>query len=126
MVVNVVEDHVVTLVALREIFFRVIDDVIGADRSDKIDIARAANRRNLRAKKFGDLNGERSDTSSRAVNENLLPGLNISLAQTLQRNESGQRQGGCLFKGDVRRLQDQCSFASACILGQTAATEPEH
>ena len=31
MIGNVIEDHVVTLVALGEILFCVIDDVIGAD-----------------------------------------------------------------------------------------------
>ena len=31
MVANVIKDHVVTLVALGEIFFGVINDVIGAD-----------------------------------------------------------------------------------------------
>ena len=125
MVANVIEDHVVLLVALGEILFRVIDDVIGANRSDKIDIPSAANRRDLRAKRFGDLHGECSNTSGRAVNENLLPGLNFSLAQALQRNEPGQRKGGCLFKCDVGRFRGQRSFASACILGQTSATEAE-
>ena len=47
MVANVIEDHVVTLVALGEIFFGVIDYVIGANRSDKIEIPRAANSRDL-------------------------------------------------------------------------------
>src|SRR6266404_1996152 len=98
MVGNVIEDHVVTLVALGEIFIRVIYDVIGADGSDKIDIPCAANSRNLCAKRFGDLHGECSYTSGRAVDQHLLPRLNVSLAQALQGRKSGQRERGGLLK----------------------------
>ena len=44
-----------------------IDYVIGSNGSNKIDIPCAANGGNLCAKRFGDLHGEGSDTSSRAV-----------------------------------------------------------
>src|SRR5438876_4434027 len=125
MVANVIEDHVITLVALGEILFRVINDAIGADRSDKIEIACATNSRDLCAKRFGDLHGEGSYTSGRAVDQHLLPGLNLSLVQALQRSKSGQRERGGLLKRDVRRLRGQCSFESACILGQSAARDAE-
>src|SRR3984893_8763358 len=117
MVGNVIEDHVVTLVALGEILFAVIDDVIGADRSDKIDIPCAANSRDLCAKRFGDLHSESSYTSGRAVDQNLLPGLNLSLAQALQRSKSGQRNRGGLLKRDARPLHDQRPFESYSIFG---------
>ena len=42
MVSDKIEDQVVTLVALGEIFLGVIDHVVRADGSDKIDIPRAA------------------------------------------------------------------------------------
>src|SRR5438876_1956230 len=126
MVANVIEDHVITLVALGEILFRVINDAIGADRSDKIEIACATNSRDLCAKRLGDLHGEGSYTSGRAVDQNLLPGLNLSLAQALQRGKSGQRNRGGLLKRNVQRLDDQGSFGSNCILGQRAPTDAEH
>src|SRR5438270_12748088 len=95
MVANVIEDHVITLVAPGEIFFGVIDHVIGADRSDKIDIPRAANSRDICAKSFGDLHGESSYASGGAVEQNVVPGLNLFLPQALQRRRSGQgRRGG--------------------------------
>src|SRR6266404_8399834 len=112
MVGNVIEDHVVTLVALGEIFIRVINDVIGADGSDKIDIPCAANSRDLCAKRFGDLHGECSYTSGRAVDQDLLSGLNLSLAQALQRSKSGERDRSRLLKRHVRWLHDQGSFGS--------------
>src|SRR5438477_8861958 len=126
MVGNVIEDHVVTLAALGEILFCVIDDVIGADRSDKIEVACPTNSRDLCAKRLGDLHGEGSYTSGRAVDQNLLPGLNLSITQALQRSKSGQRNRGGLLKRDTRRLHDQGSFGSACIFGQSAATDAEH
>src|SRR5712671_1597655 len=110
MVGDVIEDHVVTLVALCEILFDVIDDVVGADGSDKVDIPCAANSRDFGAQRLGDLHGECSDTSGRAVDQNLLPGLNLSLTQALQRSESGQRKRGGLLKRDVRWLHDQPSL----------------
>src|SRR5437879_12719106 len=110
MVANVIEDHVVLLVALGEILFGVIDYVIGANRSDKIEIPRAANSRDLCAKRFGDLHGECSNTSGRAVNQYLLPGLNLSLTQALQRSKSGQRERSGLLKGDVCWFHDQRSL----------------
>src|SRR5262245_41093545 len=93
MVANVIEDHVVTLVVLGEILFRVIDEVIRADGSHEIDIPCAANSRYLPTKEFGDLHGKCSYTSGRAVNQHPLPGLNLSLiSQPLQRSEGGNRQ----------------------------------
>src|SRR6266487_3082539 len=110
MVANIIEDHVVTLVALGEILFCVIDDVVGANGSDQIEIPRAANRRYIRAERLGDLHGKCPNTSGRAVDQNLLPGLNLSLAQALQRSESGERDRSRLLKGDVRRLHGQPSL----------------
>ena len=37
-----VKDQIITLISFGEIFFHVVNDVVCADRSDKIDIARAA------------------------------------------------------------------------------------
>ena len=49
-------------------------------------------------------------TSGRAVDQDLLTGLNFSFAQALQRSKSSQRdRGGCL-KRNIRRLDDQASF----------------
>src|SRR5438552_19056370 len=103
-----------------------MNDAIGADRSDKIEIACPTNSRDLCAKRLGDLHGEGSYTSGRAVDQNLLPGLNLSITQALQRSKSGQRNRGGLLKRNVRRLDDQGSFGSNCILGQRAATDAEY
>ena len=70
-------------IALGEILFCVIDHVIGTERFDKIDIARAANTRYIRAERFRDLDRERADAARRAVDEDFLARLNFSfVAQT--------------------------------------------
>src|SRR5439155_5378215 len=50
-----VQHQVVMLAALREILFRVVDDPVRADRAHDFDMARAADRGDLSAKRFGDL-----------------------------------------------------------------------
>ena len=102
MVADQIINHVVTLIGLGEIFFGVIDHVIGADRFHKIDIARAANSRDLRAERFRDLNRESTDAAGRAVDQNFLSGLNVSfVAQTLQCRQPGNGDRTRLFECDV-------------------------
>src|SRR5258707_8210530 len=79
MVPDQIVDHVVTLIGLSKIFFCVIDNAIGADRFHKIDITRAADSSDLGAERFRDLDGERADAARRAVDQDLLSGLNSSL-----------------------------------------------
>ncbi len=83
MVINVIKNYVVTLITFGEILFGVINDVICADGADKIDIAGAANSRDLSAERFGDLYGECPNTSGRAVDQDLLPRLPPKLQRPL-------------------------------------------
>ena len=48
--------------------------MIGADGPDELDIPCAANRRDLRAKRFGDLHGERSHTAGPPLIRTFCPG----------------------------------------------------
>src|SRR2546423_15583533 len=102
MVPDQIVDHVVTLIGLSKIFFCVIDHAIGADRFHKIDIARAANSGDLSAERLRDLDGESADAARRAVDQNFLSALNVSLvAKTLQCGEAGDRNRARLFECDV-------------------------
>src|SRR6266404_4840473 len=69
MVIDQVVDYVVTLIALGEVLFRIIDYVIGADRSDQVQVFRAADAGYLRAKSLGDLDGKCSDASGRTIDQ---------------------------------------------------------
>ena len=57
MISDVVDDEVVTLVAPREVFARVVDHARRAERSHQFDIACAADTRDLGAHRLRDLYG---------------------------------------------------------------------
>src|SRR6266849_1012467 len=52
-----IEHQVVTLVTPGEILFRVIDNPVCTERTDEVDIPRAADAGHLRSERFGDLHG---------------------------------------------------------------------
>ena len=109
MVSNAVENQVVALRTFGEILLGVIDDPICADGSDHVHISRAANAGHICAERLGDLDGERAHASRRAIDQDLLPGLDLSLvAKTLQCGECRDGYGGRLLKCDVAWFDDQC------------------
>src|SRR5690348_2595735 len=69
MIPDVVEDEVVPRPTLREVFLRVIDDVISANGANHVHVLRAAHGGHLGTKRFGDLNGERSKPTRRTVDQ---------------------------------------------------------
>src|SRR5216683_7734087 len=127
MVSNAVENQVVTLPTFGEILSSVINDVIRADGSDHVHIPRTAYASNIRPEPLGDLHSERTHTSRRTVNQDLLARLNLSLvAKTLQCGECRHRCRSRLLKRHVIWLDDQCGLGSTCILGKGPAARAEH
>src|SRR5713226_4995111 len=113
MVPNRVENHVVTLSTLSEILPGVIDDPIRADGSDHLHIPRAAYAGHICAEPRGDLHSERAHASRRTVNQDFLPGPNLSVfgqatsAKTLQCGECRHWYRTGLLKRHVIGLCDQ-------------------
>ena len=64
---DVVEDEVVALSALREVLLGVVDDVVGADRADQVDVPGAGDAGHLGTERLGDLHGERAHAARRPV-----------------------------------------------------------
>ena len=58
-----VEDQIVAKTALGEIFSRVVDDLVGPERTEHAQLARHIYRGDVRAVGLGDLQSERSDAS---------------------------------------------------------------
>jgi hypothetical protein len=122
-----VENQVVALRALGEILLRVINDPIGTEGADQVHILRAANAGHLGTQPLGDLHRERPHPSRRAVDQDLLPRLNLPLVtEALQRGVGRYRYGSRLLKGHVTRLENQRGFGSAHILGEGATARAEH
>src|ERR1700736_759882 len=105
MVRNIVENDVVTFRAFSEILFRVINDMVRAERSHKIDIPRTADTGHIRAERLGDLDRECSHSPRSAINQDLLTRLNLSLvANSLQSRNARDVNRSRLFKSDVSRF----------------------
>src|SRR6266513_4125157 len=79
-------------------------------------VSRTAYARYFRAERLRYLDSESAHASRCAVNQNLLPRLNVSLAKTLQGGESRPSDRARLFKGHISWLNNQCSLASTRIL----------
>src|ERR1700726_539237 len=128
MVTNQIEDQIVPLVAFGEIFLGVIDHMIGADRTDKIDISRTANAGDLRAERFRDLDRESAHASGRAVHQNLLTSLNMTfVAETLQRGDGRDWNRSRLFERDVGGLRHNGAIGqNANVLGKGSGFSPEY
>src|SRR5438552_6378164 len=126
MIRHEVENQIVVLSTFREVLSGVINDVICADGSDHGNVPRTANAGNFSSERLGDLHSERTHASSRTVDQDLLPRLNLSLvAKTLQRGDSRQGYSSGLLKRRVIRFHDQCRLGSIRILGKGPAAQAE-
>jgi hypothetical protein len=120
-----VEHDVVTPAVAREVVLRVVDDVVCADRADDLHVPRAAHAGHFGSERLRDLDGKRADSSGRAVDQHVLPGLNASLvAQALKCADCCNRYGGSLFEGHVRGLGND-RLANAHILGERPVPRAE-
>src|SRR5712692_11346461 len=128
MVPNHVENQVVALRTFGEILFGVINDLICADRSDHVHISRTAHAGHFRSERLGDLHGERTHASRRAVNQDLLPRLNLSrVAKSLQCGDCRYRYRRRLLKRQVGRFQRHCSILeNTHVLSESAGSAAEY
>jgi hypothetical protein len=74
---HVVEDDVVALLGAGEVGFRVVDDMVGTERPDHVDVTGAAHTRDLGAQRLGDLDGERAHAARRACDQHRLARSNV-------------------------------------------------
>src|SRR5262249_25945503 len=110
------------------IFFRVIDDVVCAERLHHFEIARAAHARHFRAKILGKLHRECANAAGCAVDEHFLSGLNFSfVTNTLQGRDARDIDGGRLLKSEASGLWGhRPDGTSAYIFGKGAVSPTEH
>src|SRR5204863_343958 len=95
-----VQHQVEPLAGAREVLGAVVDDLVGADRADQLDVVRAADPDDLRAVRLRKLHGERADAAGRAVDQHLLPAFEATGV-----NEGDQR-GELLLS---ERGDDECA-----------------
>ena len=101
-----VEDDVVTLGAAREVLARVVDDPVGAERPDELDVGRAAGRGHGRAHRLADLHGEVAHAAGAAVDQRRAPLTEPAVvAQRLECRAARDRQAGRLGEAEGYRLR---------------------
>ena len=93
------QNQVVALPALREIFSSVINHMVGANRSRRVHIPRAAHGSDLRPERFGNLDRKCTHATGRAIDQNLVAWLNASLvAKALKCSDCRHWYGCCVLK----------------------------
>jgi hypothetical protein len=85
-------------------------------------IPRAANTGHVRPERFGDLHGERTHTSRRSVDQNLLPRAESVLYREGPAGADCRHRHGCrLLECEAGRFQRQLIFVSTHILSEGAS-----
>src|SRR5215472_7306104 len=131
MIRNAIENQVVALATLGEIRLGIVNDLIGADGSDHVNISCAANAGHVSSERLRDLHSKRAHASRRTVNQNLPFEVNLPVVaqsaspKPLQCGQSRNRYRSRLLKRHVRRLQNHFFFGGEHILckGPTAGAE---
>ena len=123
---GVVQDEVVALAPPGEVLLRVVDDVIGADGADQLQLARAAHAGDFRAGRPGDLDGERADAAARSHDQDLLTrGYLAVVPDRLERRQARHRHGRGLLEGDVGRLRREVLLRGRSVFGESANAAAE-
>ncbi len=121
-VADVVDDQVVTRPVPAEVVDGVVDDAVGADRPDQLDVLRAADTRDVRAERLGDLHREGAHAARGSVDQHALPRLDpAAVAERLQGGDSGHRDRSGFLEGECRRLRREALCGCRCVLGEGAA-----
>src|ERR1700730_3762076 len=99
---HVVKNEVVTLPGPREVDFRVVDDMVGSDRSDQVHVSRAADAGHFRSQRLRNLYREATDAARGSVDQHLLPGLDLSVIANRQEGDGpGHGNGRRLLEGEL-------------------------
>src|SRR2546428_513857 len=111
-----VDEEVVALSASCEVFLGIINRVVGTQFADDVDILCARHSRDFGSKRLGNLNRERSYSTTGAVDQYFLSGLYMPMVtDSLECSETCDADGGRLFKRTVPWLEGYSVFFRGCI-----------
>jgi hypothetical protein len=120
-----VEDDVVRLAVLGEVFLRVVDHPVGSQRCHELEVLRVAHRSDVGAEVLGQLNPCGADGPGRAVDEDRLPLPEIGQSQAPQCIESPVADRRSLLEAHAGRLvRDSGALAHADELRVRPEPEP--
>jgi hypothetical protein len=120
-----VEDDVVRLAVLGEVFLRVVDHLIGSQRCHELEVLRVAHRGDVGAEEPGELHPCGADGPGRAVDEDPLSLAEIGQPQAPQCIESPVADRRSLLKAHAgRHVRDEGALAHADELRVRPEAEP--
>ena len=101
--------------------------MVRADRSDRVDVSRAADPGHFCSKPLGKLHGKRAHAPRCAVDQDPLSRLNLPLVpKTLERRDRRDGYGRRLLERDAGGLVHDSSFlANADVLGERSVSDTE-
>src|ERR1700735_2458092 len=100
------KNQIVALSTSREIFSRVINHMVCANRLRGFRIPGTTHSRDFRPERFGDLDGECAYTTGRSINQDFLALLDSSfITESLEGSKSRHRYSRCALKRYVGWLQ---------------------
>ena len=109
-----IEDDVVRLAVLGEVFLLVVDHLVGSDRSDDLEVFRAAHPGDVGAEVLGQLHPGGADGPRRAVHEDSLSLLEICRSQALQSQDRSVADGcGLVEAHTIRHVRQRGRFPHA-------------
>src|SRR5687768_6545265 len=121
------EDDVILPTALREVLFRVIDDMIGAQQTNHVGVGRATNSSNFRLEGLRDLNREHAHATGRAHDQDSMAGSNFStVAKRLQCREGRSGYHCGLFEGETERLSRKILRRRTGVFSECSLTRSEY
>ena len=100
-----VDNHIIGLATLREIFLRVVDDVAGAQRRHQRQVGRAAHAGHVGPEVPGQLYDGSAHRARRAVDEHAFPAREVCSAEKAQRRGAAEGQGSGFVKCQRGRLE---------------------
>src|SRR5260370_21804048 len=99
-------NQVIPLRSVRKILSGVMKDVVSANRSRRVIFPRTAHGSDLSPERFGNLDGKRTHTARRAINQTLVASLDLSpVTKTLKGGGCRHGQGCRVLKRYLVRLQ---------------------
>jgi integrase len=105
----------------------VVDDLVGADRADQLELGRAGHPGHLRAERLGQLHPERPNPAGRPDDQDPLLRLDLALIpKALEGGEPGDGHDRRLLKAEALRLGRKLVRRSAGVLGEGAVAPAEH
>src|SRR6266511_6104220 len=121
-----VEDQVIAIHTVGEVLLRVVDDMVGADGADEIDLPSAAHAGDLRSEGFRKLHRAGSDASGGPDNQHLLARLDVPGLQTLNGGQPGDCNDCSLLEADSGWFVDELVLSGGRVLGEGPPSDAEH